>query len=1238
MIGHHLKRWQMVAFALSLSAVNPTCKVVADQPGNNDSPWSAIVAGQQSEPERLATVDLQRYLAQVTGVVPAVIDAEQWKSKPCTAVAVGTPETNVLLRSLRAESEALGEQGYYLARHKVGGVEQIVALGHTPIGAVNAMYGLLRELGYGFYLGSEAVPASLPEGVLAKPIIRKPALATRGVLPWYNFFNSPTTWDPVDHRAFVDQLIRMGANFVGFHTYDHEPFAAYEEGGRMKWGQRLINTGSPTWGTNPLATRDFAFGIDKLFADDFFGAASTKLVGDDNAAIRREQEIMRDALDYAHQRGLKTCLGFELGGDPTNPADHDVFLKRLNHVLDQYPSLDYVWLWQMETQGVQGYRADYNQHILPDRPQPESPLNAYAAVRRQVFRRIVERDRGERAFLDKTEQGKHARAMEGARLEQYAQLAYRALAKRTGSPRLIICGWGGDERLLSAEYYDGLDKLLPDEAIFASLDHIIPRTRVDAIYHKLPAHHLRWPIPWLEYDGDQWHPQPFVHTYEKMVRDVSQGGSQGVLGIHWRTRDVEENFGYLVAYAWDPTLTAEGFFKDLCRRCYDPSIAAEMAGIHSALDKLGYRWLGGAGQVECGPFAWGPGEPAKVVELKALRDRAAALSEKVDRSKPSRAGTARLSWLINNMDWVLQFQEAEVAAVNARDLLGKAKAAGPDQAGQLAGEALALLDGARMAQALRTYATRVSTRGEYGVLATINTKAVVAWRNLRQECRKTLGHADTPEPQVAWTTPPQISLPRLLASVSEREEMELMPIVFGGQPAWLHYRRLGDQQWTSQPMETVRGWVQRAVIPAAAVTQPGLEYGFSFSRTPEHSMAFGPVAVTVMPKLIVNTTPAPIRQATSADPIALAIEEHETAPVTLRWSDIATADYFRVYRDDQPISDTSVAFFPDAPLQPAATYKVEAWRDNRVIAASEPVQCTVPDHPIDETVELNVRTSRTAVVLRWPDVKSPHVIRYRVRRFSLAGEEKGSGSFSRNGPQGASQKMNLTPFLLGEILVTGPGLGVQQDPPLAGIWIYKVLAVNAAGREFEIAHTKPINVPPASAAGTRPALDLPLTTQPAGAGVFGDVRFDASGATFTGGHISLPATSAMNLDQPMTLTFEFQTHNVEGMPVLLCHGLHAVDGWFVQILGGTLILRTTAGDAVGPRIEPNKWYAVRFVFDGLYFHLAVNGQWQPQPLREMVTKPAERSLLIGNYEQDGPPYAFWGTIRNVRIYPDTLME
>ena len=193
------------------------------------TPWDTIVIGSQSEAERLATIDLQRYLAQVTGVVPQQTDAAAWQSRPLPAIVIGTAAANPLLAETAEARQDLGAQGYVLGNTTLSGQNVVIAAGQTELGAVNAVYGLLRELGYGFFLGSEAVPDTLPSKLPAgEPIVRKPVFGIRGVLPWYNFFDSPTSWDPIDHRAVVDQLLRSGANFIGFHSYDHEPFAAYE--------------------------------------------------------------------------------------------------------------------------------------------------------------------------------------------------------------------------------------------------------------------------------------------------------------------------------------------------------------------------------------------------------------------------------------------------------------------------------------------------------------------------------------------------------------------------------------------------------------------------------------------------------------------------------------------------------------------------------------------------------------------------------------------------------------------------------------------------------------------------------------------------------------------------------------------------------------------------------------------------------------------------------------------------
>ncbi len=1180
--------------------------ILAGQAAADQQTWRTIVAGKTSDMERLAVRDLQRYLGQVTGVVPAVVEANQWKANPTLAVVVGTPEANPQLSTFREACAGLGEQGYRLANEAIEGTQVVVVAGRTPTGVVNGIYGLLAELGFGFYLGSESTPAAIPDKLPQSPVSRRPALTIRGVLPWYNFFNSPTVWDPEDHRAFVDQLIRSGANFVGFHTYDAEPFAAYEKNGTMVWGQRLLNTQAPTWGTHPMPTRDFAGGTDKLFADDFFGARSTLTGADANEAVRREQDILRDALDYAKKRGLYTCLGFEINADPTNPADRDVFLARINRLLDQYPSLDYIWIWQPETQGVQGFRAQYNVHMLRDKLPADSTLRLYGMGRRDVFKRVVDRTAGERPFFQDNEEGRMARAVEGARLEQFARLALRAMSRLENPPKLVISGWGGDERLLSAEYYDGLDKLLPPDVVFSSLDHIIPRPRVDRVYGELPAQRNRWPIPWLEYDGDQWHPQPCVHVYESTARDVIKGGSQGVLGIHWRTRDIEENFAYLVEAAWDPGMNADRFFAILAKRCYGPAIAQRMAAIHKELDLLGYRWIGGGGQVECGAFGWGPGEAAKVQQLRGIRDRAEAMLPEAGASRE------RLAWLIGVMDWVLAFQEAQVAAVKAQDLLGKAT--DPQHAKKVAQEAIALLDSGAMDRALQAFALRVTTRGEYGVLATANTKAVAAWRDLRARCVKILGTEAPPEPKSEWKPEPGVIMPRLLTSAVEGSPIEMTPAVLGGAEAWLRYRAVGEREWKSQKLRPVRGWVQRAEIPASAVRAPGIEYSFSLAAATDSPPAWGPAAITVMTAMPVVTSPRPSRAAPSDATIVVNVKEGAELPAELTWNDVPGADYFRVLRHGRPIAETAVSACYDTPSGDFAEYVVEAWRDGRVLARSKPVYFEIPDRPISEKPALQAVANRAGVLLQWPAARDRNVRGYRVYRQPVV-------------------DTTAERQAIGELNAARTADHLFRDEPPPGKWRYLVAGVNQAGKEGPVGMAE-IEFSPGQPA--RPVLDLPLTARPAEQWVKGDIVFGPDGATFNGGYMEIPHEPSMDMGAGMTLDFEFKANTVSDMPVLLSHGAWQADGWFVQILGGALIVRTPQGDAQGPSIAPGRWYAVRFMYDGMRLHLAVDGRWVDQPANPVRSVPAHRPLVIGQYDQKQPSYAFRGTIRNVRLYSDVL--
>ncbi len=137
-----------------------------------------------------------------------------------------------------------------------------------------AAYTLAEHFGAGFYLGCDALPREKrPFRIPVLDEVHKPALEIRGVLPWYNFFDSPTTWNIEDYRMFIDQLAKSKNNFLGFHSYDGEPFCAYRDSsGKLVDGDPLVSTKGSNVGTRPMKIADFSFGTGKYFARDYFGA------------------------------------------------------------------------------------------------------------------------------------------------------------------------------------------------------------------------------------------------------------------------------------------------------------------------------------------------------------------------------------------------------------------------------------------------------------------------------------------------------------------------------------------------------------------------------------------------------------------------------------------------------------------------------------------------------------------------------------------------------------------------------------------------------------------------------------------------------------------------------------------------------------------------------------------------------------------------------------------------------
>ena len=113
------------------------------------------------------------------------------------------------------------------------------------------------------------------------------------------------------------------------------------------------------------------------------------------------------------------------------------------------------------------------------------------------------------------------------RVSHYANTAYRILKRQAPHVGVIVSGWGGDRWMRFSDFYEGLDKTLPPDVVFAALDNIDPAAEpnVSAVYGKLSPQRQRWPIPWWESDGgglrrDQWGPQCNTRPFVALARDT----------------------------------------------------------------------------------------------------------------------------------------------------------------------------------------------------------------------------------------------------------------------------------------------------------------------------------------------------------------------------------------------------------------------------------------------------------------------------------------------------------------------------------------------------------------------------------------------------------------------------------------------------------------------------------------------------------------------------------------------
>ncbi len=508
-------------------------------------PASYLAAGQVTivEPakadllEHLAAKEIRRYLYLRTDALAPIISSDGKLPAEGDLIVIGKSgqpliETTVGSIGSVKLAESLQPEQYILktvSRGGPGGRKALFVGGGDSIGALYGAYRLAEHFGVRFYLHGDVVPDQ--KIALALPDLEdrgEPLFKTRGIQPFHDFPEGPDWWNTDDYKAIIAQIPKLRMNFIGLHTYPQggvgpEPtvWIGLKEDvnpdGTVRFSSpsSYQNTLRGNWGYVARKTSDFSFGAAQLFErDDYgpevmYGAMPWPTTPDDrNAVFNRTGEMLRQAFEYAHALGVRTCVGTEtpltipdavkerikgMGKDPADPAVvREVYEGMFQRIAKAYP-LDYYWFWTPES-------------WTWGNPKDEEIAATVADLKAAI-----------------------------------------EAVKNVGSPfTLATCGWvlgPPKDRAL-------FDNFLPKDTPMSCINRQVGFTPVEMGFSRVKGRPT-WAIPWLEDDPALLIPQLWVGRMRRDAADALAYGCSGLLGIHWRTRILGPNVSALARAAWD---------------------------------------------------------------------------------------------------------------------------------------------------------------------------------------------------------------------------------------------------------------------------------------------------------------------------------------------------------------------------------------------------------------------------------------------------------------------------------------------------------------------------------------------------------------------------------------------------------------------------------------------------------------------------------------------------------------
>jgi hypothetical protein len=701
--------------------------------------------------------------------------------------------------ALRVEPEKFKNVEAYSISAQPGSV---LFAGGSEQALLYAVFDFLERQGAFFGIDGESYPLDPPRELLLptpeQPWNAAPRFATRGLLPWPDFLNCISVYNTDDFRAYFESMLRMRFNTFGMHVYTGanqwaESYLSFEFAGAGHLSF-LDTTATNRWGYLPQRTSRFLMGASDFYSAEVFGSDATRLARDPWEAAERSQQLINDAFAYAARLGIRTGIGFEPYQIPDEilralPPEarperdtpgprfdiesvtaKDLLETRLGQLLEAYPEVEYVWLWEDEQMNWESRRRGEPLSVTP--------------------------------FLQ----------------------AHDFLRRHAPKKRLVVSGWGG-----VARHFASFHQRLPLDIIFSCLSDSLGWDPIHEVFGKLEGRE-RWPIPWLEDDPGMWLPQLRVHRFEQDMNRAVSFGCQGLLGIHWRHRIVDPTAGFQARFSWDARLTPVEYYRayagaqatgERARLLAETLITADrdrkLLSTFTGEFKNGHAVTNEfSGDYNEAFTFWNNYEPAPAV-VDSQKQVAAAL-RRISDDAATPAEKERLEYLTRHVEFLEPYAEAWTLAHRLHLVLQAAADLKRNGQGERArekvraeGVPLWLRMAPEVRRAVLHFQRVISTRNDLGTLASMHNKFVrLALVRLRLSIKEYLGQLPSEvETLFAQVTLPdenaraRIFIPTRPSVLGKGEKIRLNIISTAAGSVVLHTRANGTAGWSRTPAKLV---------------------------------------------------------------------------------------------------------------------------------------------------------------------------------------------------------------------------------------------------------------------------------------------------------------------------------------------------------------------------------------------------------------------------------------------------